>query len=867
MGVLKSISKNVKKAGGKTQRLLAVMCTAAVIGTAVPAISMTAYAQEAVYAKTTADLNLRKGAGTGYAVIKVLDKNVSLTVLDRSNTNWLKVKLSDGTTGYCSADYLDITTDAKTTASVNLRRGAGTNYSVIKTLQLNTKLDILKFAGPSWAYVKAADGTTGYVCTDYITYLSSTSTVTTAQTTTATTTNMTISAGSKKMAVGQTFQLKVSANQGTVTWTTSDAKIATVTSSGQVKAVAAGTATITATDSKTKKTVKCTITSVKTEYTKITLSASSKTMTVGETYQLTAMTDTGSKNVKFKTSNANVAKVDANGKITAVSAGTASITAYDTTGMITAVCSVTVKNKDSVSLSQSSVTVYAGSSVAVTANKSNSSMQLKWTSSNEKVASVYNGRISGLSAGTAVITVSDTTGKVSAKCTVTVYGVSKGNVSISRSSVSTTAGKTIYVKGYNGKTWGTSDSNVATVKNGMILTKNPGKAAITYTDSYGNKAICVVTVTEAAPIRFAYSSPNSATLNQTVTLTAVTDKTITDVYFYVTMGNKNLKVTATRKTAEGNTYVWKGAFTATQSGTFKMTAYGKKDGQWKTCADGVSDVYVTSKTSKTQTGLEKLRASDELIKFIGEKEGFVSSITYDTLANNIPTIAHGYVVWEGEQFYDNLTGTEGYALLANAVNNGVYTSRVNQMLIENNVRFNQQQFDALVSFSYNLGTGWTYSSDLKNILLNSYGTVSTGNGTMTGVVTADGGLYLREQPTTSAKTITLLSKGEKVTLVDNTKYNTVWYKVKTSSGKTGYCSGTYLNVTSSGGTATARDLNYINRNSFINEMLAYHHASGVCYYGLLYRRVDEAEMFLYGDYVSDGRSNKHGFPSPSCISF
>ncbi len=855
----KNWTDRIRKAKTQTYRLFAVLCTAAVIGTAVPAVSMTAYAAETIYAKTTDALNLRTGAGTNYSVIKVLDKNVTLTVTDRLSSGWAKVKLSDGTTGYCSENYLDVTTDAKTTDALNLRTGAGTNYSVIKTIPSGTKVDVLKFSGSDWAQVKLSDGTTGYVCTDYLTFTASN--VNTSVTSTA----FGISAASKKMAVGQTFQLKATGNQGTVTWTSSDTKIAKVDSSGKVTALAAGTAVITATDSKTKKAVKCNITAVKTEYTKITLSSTARTLTVGESFQLTATTNTDSKNVKFKSSNTNVAKVDANGKVTSVSAGTATIQAYDATGVITASCKVTVNNQDAISLSSTNVTVNAGSSVVVTAYKSNSSMQVKWTSSNDKVAGVCNGRISGLSAGTAVITVSDSTGKVSAKCTVKVNAVSKGNVSVSRSSVSTTAGKTVYIKGYNGKTWGTSDSDVATVKNGLIETKNPGKAAITYTDANGNKAICVVSVSEAAPVKFAYSSPNSATLNQTVTLTAITDKTVSDVYFIVKMNGKNLKVTATQKTAEGNTYVWRGAFITSQVGTFQAVAYGKRNNQWKTCNDAVTDVYVTSKTQHSQTGLEKLRASDAVIRFIGEKEGFVSGVTYDKLANNLPTIAHGYVVWEGEQFYNNLTRTEGFALLVKAVNEGVYTSRVNQMLSENSVRFNQQQFDSLVSFSYNLGTGWTYSSTLKNILLNCYGTVSNGSNS-TATVTADGGLYLRDQPNTSGKTLALLKQGEKVTLVSSNQYNGSWYQVKTGSGLTGYCSGNYLSF-GSGSTTTGRDLNYVNKNLFINEMLSYHHASGTCYYGLLYRRVDEVEMFLYGDYTSDGSKNKYGFPSPSCLHF
>ena len=330
---------------------------------------------------------------------------------------------------------------------------------------------------------------------------------------------------------------------------------------------------------------------------------------------------------------------------------------------------------------------------------------------------------------------------------------------------------------------------------------------------------------------------------------------------------KNVSVDATNKTAEGNTYVWTGYYKTTAAGQFEVTAYSLKDGAWKTCADGKSDVYVSSKTNTKTTALESLRASDGLISFIGDKEGFVSSITYDTLAYNVPTIGHGYVVSSGEAFYNNLTRTEAFALLVEKVNHEVFTSRVNEMLLSNNTRFNQQQFDALVSFSYNLGTGWTYSSDLKNILMNSYGTVTSSDTKMIGVVTSSDGLNLRKEPTTSSDALTVMPYGSTVTLVSTTKYNTVWYKVTTSSGLTGYCSSTYLNVSSSGGSTTGRDLNYVNKNALIKEMLAYHHAGGNCYYGLLYRRVDELEMFLYGDYTSDGRSNKHSFPSPYCLSF
>lgn len=870
----KYFSEKVKQTKHKVQKSVALLCSAAVIATAVPIASiMSVGAQSAIYATTTDYLNMRKGAGMGYSVIKVIPKNTSVKVV-KAYSGWLKVRTSDGTEGYCSTDYLDITTNAKTTDYLNLRKGAGTNYSVIKTIKPNVTVDVLKIINDSWANIKLSDGTKGYVCTDYISYITTSSNSGVSQGNNSNNNNTSVkhtlklSSTSLKIAAGKSTTITANASSGgKVEWKSSDTKIATISSSGQIKGVSSGTATITATDTKTKLTAKCTVKVIKTDYTSITLSKTSNTLYVGKSFTLTATTKPASNGkVNFKSSNDSVAKVSDDGKVTAISAGTATITASDSTGFITAKCTVTVKEKDSITLSQSSITVYEGSSVKITAKASDSSMKIHWSSSDLNVAGVDNGVISGLRPGKATITASDASGNIQDTCVVTVKSVSAGNITLSRYSASTTAGKTIYIKGYspNSASWGTSDSSIATVSRGLIETKKPGRVAITYSDNYGNKAVCVVTVYDAAPIKFAYSSPNSATRNSDITLVAITDKSRQKVRFDIEINGKTVSIEANEKQTDGNTYVWKGKYHVTTAGTLKVKAYSYSGGLWKTCSDGETDIYVSSKTNANATSLDKLRASDELIEFIGEKEGFVSSVTYDTLANNLPTLGYGYVVWEGEQFYDNLTKNEGYALLVDAVNNDSYTSKVNNMLVSNKVRFNQRQFDALVSFSYNLGTGWTSSSDLKDILLNSIGTISSDT-VLTGKVTAYDGLNLRSQPTTSSSVIDVLLHGEQVTLVSSEKYNNVWYKVKTSSGKTGYCSGTYLNITTTG--EVGRDLKYVNRNALIREMLSYHHACGVCYYGLLYRRADELEMFLYGDYVADGRSNKHNFPNPSCISF
>ena len=834
-----------------------------IIISAITIISAPVSAQTAIIAKTQVNANLRTGAGTEYSRIQMIEKNTYVTIVDKSRYNWYKIKLGDGTTGYCSASSLDIITDCKTTDCVNFRSGPGTNYKVYYTLSPSTRLDIISFKNDSWAQVRNSSGTIGYICTDYVEYVNDASTTTAVR---AQAPAFSISETSRTAPVGLRFRLTVKGNSGTVTWDTSDKKVAVVVD-GVVRGRKAGTADITATDSKTKQVLTCRVEVVDTEYYVIKLSDKTKKLEIGQNFKLTAETTPEGGKYKLTSSDPSVATVSDDGQVIAVDEGKAVITASDSTGVVNASCTVTVEPKGSISLDSSSVSVNAGASVTVGITKTPSNLGVKWTSSNTNVASVRNGRISGLREGTAVITASDESGKVKASCTVYVSAVSKGNVRLSRYSGSLETGKTLYIKGYNGSKWTTSDSSVATVWDGFITAKSVGRAAISYVDYYGNRAIFIVNVTDPAPVRFGYSSPNSATLSSKITLVAITDKKHSDVYFVVKDGANPTTVQATSKTAEGDTYIWKATYTPTKAGVFIVRAYSKYNGVYKTCDDGKFDIYISDKQKSTTTALEKLRASDQVIKNIGDMEGFVSSVTYDTLAGNIPTLGHGVVVWEGDKFYNNLTRGEAFAWLIKTVNENVFTTRVNEMLINNGIRFNQQQFDALVSFSYNCGTGWTYSSDIKNILLNSYGYSSSGTGTMKGKVTAPSGLYLRSGSTTSSGVIETLDYNETVTLVSTTKYNGVWYKVKTQSGNTGYCSGTYLNVYSSGGSGYVRDLNNVNRNALIKELLSYHHAGRVCYYGLLYRRADELEMFLYGDYKVDGRSNKYNFPDPSCISF
>ncbi len=147
--------------------------------------------------------------------------------------------------------------------------------------------------------------------------------------------------GTNKVAVGKSIQLKATitptnATNQSVTWKSSDKKIATVTSAGIVKGVKKGTVTITATaqdGSKKKGTFKVTVfkatSTNKVSVTKIVVSGKNNVV-VGKTIKLeVAVTPTNASNktVTWSSNNKKIATVDKSGTVKGVKKGTVTITA------------------------------------------------------------------------------------------------------------------------------------------------------------------------------------------------------------------------------------------------------------------------------------------------------------------------------------------------------------------------------------------------------------------------------------------------------------------------------------------------------------------------------------------------------------
>ena len=293
----------------------------------------------------------------------------------------------------------------------------------------------------------------------------------------------------------------------TVTWSTSNSEVATV-EEGKVTAVKEGEAVITAKAG--EKTATCTITVAKKviPVASVTLDNTSIALKEGQEIQLTAQVspnDATDKTVAWSSSDTKVATVE-NGKVKAVAEGTATITAK--AGDKSATCSVAVSKNiidvTSVTLDKSSLELLKGAEATLSATvkpDDATNKTVTWTTSNEAVATVENGKVKAVGGGSATITAK--AGDKSASCTVRVT-VPVASVSLDKVTLDIMEGEsaqltaTVNPSDATDKTvtWGSDKPAVATVDNtGRVKAVAEGTAIITV--KAGDKsASCTVTVSK-----------------------------------------------------------------------------------------------------------------------------------------------------------------------------------------------------------------------------------------------------------------------------------------------------------------------------------------------------------------------------------
>ncbi len=242
----------------------------------------------------------------------------------------------------------------------------------------------------------------------------------------------------------------------------------------------------------------------------VALNLKSSTIQVGQTLQLTAEVtpaDATVSSVSWSSSNPQIASVSPAGIITALSAGTTVIRATsDDKSQLYAECAVTVtKAAVNVTLNKESLSLGIGDTMLLTASVTGSSTSVTWSSSNEKVALVTEGRVTAVGIGDAIIYADCEGARDACSVHVAKNGVKVGSVTLDRTNAILLKGEslqlqaTCYPEDATNTTvfWSSSAPGIASVNTaGTVTAKNSGSAVITATTEDGNfTASCTVTVT------------------------------------------------------------------------------------------------------------------------------------------------------------------------------------------------------------------------------------------------------------------------------------------------------------------------------------------------------------------------------------
>lgn len=425
-------------------------------------------------------------------------------------------------------------------------------------------------------------------------------------------------------------------------------------------------------------------------------------------------------------------------------------------------------------------------------------------------------------------------------------------------------------------------------------------------------------------VHFVFTEPNAPKVGETLTLCALTDASVEKVKFLISNKAGQVEKLSEERVADGKNFVHKVRVKFDEIGDFKVFLQVKIGEKWNQVDKFVFDGKILEESAIK--AIER-RPSEKCLDYIKAKEGFKSGIRADSCAGNTYDIGYGNVVKPGVPFYNNITKQMAHAMLANRLNSRLFAGEINKFSIKNNLNLSQNQFDALLSFTYNVGMSWLGNSDLpkvilkdkntksknKKILVRLIGTVISDNGlrlrlqpncnckileilkfneqveilnsdddgwfrvkaksghegycfaeflsvkneyteSYIAVVNSESGLNVREQPDRNSRQVSRLNHNERVAIISK-EYNG-WYKVKLKDGTEGFCCADFLTIKADNVEK------FMDRNEFSTEFLAFHKAGGKPIKGLLNRRVEELQMFFYGDYSRDGWKNKYDFDLP-----
>lgn len=139
-------------------------------------ISFTQPVRERTAYSSGSNVRVRAQTSTSSAILAHLAFGESFTALGDAEGDWYRVRLADGTQGYVHADYVSFTKPVLerpgyiTGNSVRIRSAGSTNASVLTLMNRGDALTVLGELQNGWYQVRLADGRTGYVHGDYISF-------------------------------------------------------------------------------------------------------------------------------------------------------------------------------------------------------------------------------------------------------------------------------------------------------------------------------------------------------------------------------------------------------------------------------------------------------------------------------------------------------------------------------------------------------------------------------------------------------------------------------------------------------------------------------------------------------------------------
>jgi GH24 family phage-related lysozyme (muramidase) len=393
------------------------------------------------------------------------------------------------------------------------------------------------------------------------------------------------------------------------------------------------------------------------------------------------------------------------------------------------------------------------------------------------------------------------------------------------------------------------DQNIVSVGSNLIVTaKKEGETWV----KIGNEK-CKIKVLPREDIKFLFSDPNFCTVSSEIKVLAITYEDVKNVKFLI----DEAEFVATECSKDGNTLVWSCNIGTLPSGSYNLEAESFIDGKWRK-NEAKYEIFVSDITCISDLSISQRRASDDCISFIMKREGFRSGVYMDFSGK--PTIGYGILLRHGNPFYDYITELEAFAQVKKYINSALCVTKLNDFLEKNNIFARQNQFDALLSFEYNVGAGWIDSDcELRRIILNT----QEGKSFETKVKIDGGYLNLREKP--MGKIIGKLFHNE---IVNVKMKNDGWCLVSTSKGDSGWCKSEFISTIEK----YNGNLDKIDKKKFIEEFSCYHHSNLTCVKGLLLRRFYELDMFFDADYhianitgSADYLLKLCKYPIPQCI--